>query len=90
MTRTREYGSRGSARGRRPREPQTAEATVETVVDIVRRVGVALHKALDAAVSELMHNDMIASAETLRDELKPLCDALIHFESKPEAEDAEV
>jgi len=35
----------------------------------------------------LAANDAIATAETLRDELKPLCDALIHFELDAAEED---
>lgn len=65
----------------------SAEATVTTVVRIVRRLGVVLHAALDCAVRELASNDMVATAETLRDELKPLCDALVHFEANAELED---
>jgi len=87
MPKIREYGSREDARRRSAGVTPSAEATVETVVRVVRRVGVTLSAALDCAIRELAEHDMVASAETLRDELKPLCDALIHFEAEAEAED---
>lgn len=65
----------------------SATDMVATTVRIVRRLGVVLSAALDCAVRELASHDMIATAETLRDELKPLCDALIHFEAIAESED---
>lgn len=83
----RDYGSRESARRRHAGEAASAAETVLTVIRIVRRLGVILDAALTAAISELLRNDMLATAETLRDELKPLCDALIHFEALAEKED---
>jgi len=66
-----------------------ASPQVQTIVRIVRRLGVVLGAALDASIRELARADMIATAETLRDELKPLVDALVHFEAADAAEDAD-
>lgn len=74
------------------RRPSTAREragvdTLQTVERIVRRVGVTLNAALDCAIRELVAHDLQATAETLRDELKPLCDSLIHFEALESVED---
>jgi len=78
----RHYGSRDH----RARPSAASESTL-TMVRIVRRLGVVLSAALDCCIRELAANDAIATAETLRDELKPLCDALIHFELDAAEED---
>lgn len=63
---------------RRAREGESAQ--VLTIVRIVRRLGVVLGAALDCAIREMIEAEMIATAESLRDELKPLVDSLVHFE----------
>lgn len=55
-------------------------ATVKAVQNVMRRFGVVLGAALDAAISELIRNELINTAECLRDEIKPLVDSLVHFE----------
>lgn len=72
----RNLGSREEAKRRRVAE----SAQVRTIINIVRRLGVVLGAALDAAIREMIQHEMLATAETLRDELKPLVDALVHFE----------
>lgn len=80
----RNFGSReGRAR-------QGESAQVQTIVRIVRRLGVVLGAALDCSIRELAGHDMIATAEILRDELKPLVDALVHFELQDAEEDRDV
>lgn len=81
------YGSREDARRRHAGAAASADATVKTVVRIVRRLGVVLGAALDACISELAREDMYATAQTLRDDLKPLVDALVHFEAEVEVDD---
>lgn len=54
-------------------------ATIKAVTNIVRRLGVVLGAALDASISELLKQGLVSTAETLRDELKPLVDCLVHF-----------
>lgn len=56
------------------------EATVRAVQSIVRRLGVVLGAAHAAAESELIRHGMVETAEELRNGLKPLIDALVHFE----------
>jgi len=56
------------------------EATTRAVRSIVRRLGVVLGAALDAAISEMLRHQMIDTAGELRDSLKPLVDGLVHFE----------
>jgi len=48
-----------------------------------------LGAALDACISELISHNMVATAETLRDDLKPLVDALVHFNVEDAREDVE-
>lgn len=72
----RHYGSREDAR----RRSAGATATVLTIRNIVRRMGVTLNAALDCAISEMLAHSMVETAGALRDELKPLVDALVHFE----------
>jgi len=67
--------------GRKPGASAIDPGTVKTVVHIVRRLGVVLNRALDVAITQLLAQEMLATAEALRDDLKPLCDALIHFEA---------
>jgi len=57
------------------------EMKVATVVTVVRRLGYVLLQALEASEKDLADAGYGATAETLRDELKPLCDALLHFEA---------
>lgn len=77
----RNYGSRENRREAASFSPQEfREGTITAVRNIVRRLGVVLGAALDAAIGEMIQHDMIASAEELRDQLKPLVDALVHFE----------
>jgi len=47
---------------------------------MVRRTGVILDRVLTLVATCCRSDDDVAKAETLRDELKPLIDALIHFE----------
>jgi len=73
-------GSRKNRRAAAALSPaEEREATVRAVTNIVRRLGVVLGAALDASISELIKGDFIGTAETLRDELKPLVDSLVHF-----------
>lgn len=80
---SRNYGSREDARRRLAGET----AQVRTIVNIVRRLGVVLGAALDCAIREMIQAEMIATAETLRDELKPLVDVLVHFTFEEVEED---
>jgi len=73
-------GSRKNRRAAAALSPaEEREATVRAVTNIVRRLGVVLGAALDASISELIKGDFIGTAETLRDELKPLVDSLVHL-----------
>jgi len=78
-----QYGSRGDRRA------EGESAQVRTIRNIVRRMGVVLGAALDACISELISHNMVATAETLRDDLKPLVDALVHFNVEDAREDVE-
>jgi len=62
------------------------ETKVATVVTVVRRLGFILLQALEASEKDLADAGYGATAETLRDELKPLCDALLHFEAPRQQE----
>jgi len=62
------------------------ERKVATVVTVVRRLGYVLLQALEASEQDLVKAGYGATAETLRDELKPLCDALLHFEAPKQQE----
>lgn len=55
-------------------------AMTRAIQNVVRRLGVVLNAALDASISQLLQAEALDTAGVLRDELKPLCDALIHFE----------
>lgn len=61
-----------------------------TVLRIVRRLGVVLGSAMECAIAELIRNEMISTAEELRNNLNPLVDALCHFELQDLDDDAEV
>jgi len=56
------------------------EVTTRAVQSVVRRLGVVLGAAHSAAESELIRHGMSQTATELRDSLKPLIDALVHFE----------
>lgn len=59
---------------------ESAQATVRAVRAVVRRLGVVLGAAHQAAESEMIRLGMIDTAGELRNSLKPLIDALVHFE----------
>lgn len=59
---------------------QERNATVRAVRNVVRRLGVVLGAAHAAAEEQILRHGMVATAETLRDGLKPLIDSLVHFE----------
>lgn len=83
----------GSRRERRmgPKGALSAlELKVATVVTVVRRLGFVLLQALEASERDLADAGYGATAELLRDELKPLCDALLHFEGVREKDDGEL
>jgi len=86
----RDHGSRKNRREAALLSPaEHREATVRAVTNIVRRLGVVLGAALEASISELIKGEFVATAETLRDELKPLVDSLVHFTLEAE-DDGEV
>jgi len=75
-----EHGSRKNRREAAALSPQEQRAaTIRAVTNIVRRMGVVLNAALDVTINQLLQQEMLSTAEALRDELKPLCDNLIHF-----------
>lgn len=84
----RQYGSREDAR-RRLAGATASTASVITMRNIVRRMGVTLNAALDCCISELIAHNMVNTAASLRDELKPLCDALVHFDLTEEDDDGD-
>lgn len=59
------------------------DSQIATVVTVVRRLGFVLGKAHELCESDLIRNGFHETAEVLRDELKPLIDALVHFEVTP-------
>jgi len=78
-----ERGSRGTM-GRA--SASSFSASGENLERAVRRIGLVLAKVHEMAMSAAVAADA-AGAEELNDELKPLVDALIHFEV-PRAKDA--
>jgi len=85
-----QHGSRENRREAAALSPaEHREATVRAVTNIVRRLGVVLGAALEATMSELIKGQFIATAETLRDELKPLVDSLVHFQLQAGDDDGE-
>jgi len=66
------------------------EEKVRTVVTVVRRLGVVLGRAHDICERDLLSSGFHETAAALRDELKPLIDALVHFDaSSSEGEDTD-
>lgn len=77
----RNLGSRGSAPGARPANAiSEREATTRAVTGVIRRLGRVLMAAHEVSEKKLIELDMPATAAELRDAIKPLYDAMIHFE----------
>lgn len=55
-------------------------APVDQLQSVVRRTGVALERLHQLVMTRVLHDEDVELAERLNDELKPLIDALIHFE----------
>jgi len=56
-------------------------AQVLELQSVVRRTGVCLDRILTLVMTKVTSDEDLELAESLRDELKPLIDALIHFEA---------
>jgi len=79
MTRVvRHHGSRENA-GREARV-STQEQELRTATIVVRRLGFVLGAAHEQCERSLLEKGLHETASVLRDSLKPLVDALIHFE----------
>lgn len=61
---------------------QEREVTTRAIQNIVRRLGIVLGAALDAAIHQLLKggDENVGLCEALRDALKPYVDQLVHFE----------
>lgn len=81
--------SDGSRKGKRM-GPQGAlsalETKVATVVTVVRRLGHVLMKAHEVAEKDLIEHGFHETAAELRDAVKPLYDAMLHFEAPAQQE----
>lgn len=55
-------------------------ADLRALESVIRRSGVAMERLLQLVLTKVTSDDDVGLAEELRDELKPLIDALIHFE----------
>lgn len=76
----RDFGERMVA-GRKPREAiAQLDEKMKTVITVVRRLGLVLLKAHEICEADLIAAGFKDTAAVLRDELKPLIDALIHFD----------
>ena len=71
-------GSRGEGRSR---SDSSFVAQLELTQNVVRRVGVALERMFTLVMTRVVSDNDLELAEELADELKPLIDALIHFEA---------
>jgi len=70
-------GSRGEGRAR---SASSLVAPVDALTQAVRSTGRALGKLHQLVMTRVLADDDWQLAESLNDELKPLIDALIHFE----------
>jgi len=73
----RDRGSRGQDGSR---SDSSFVASLPSLEAIVRKAGYALDKMLTLVETKVTSDDEMELALTLRDELKPLLDALMHFE----------
>lgn len=73
----RDRGSRGEGRSR---SDSTFSADLASLQAVTRKAGYALEKMLQLVMTKVTSDDDVELAEQLMDELKPICDALSHFE----------
>lgn len=83
---TREHGSRQKKRMGPVGALSALELKVATVVTVVRRLGHVLMKAHEVAEKDLIAHGFQATAEELRNGIKPLYDAMLHFEAGTQVE----
>lgn len=81
----RNYGSKDRTRGARP--ASRIEQDTAVAVTVIRRMGFVLGRAHEVMESQLLDRGLHETASVLRDSLKPLIDALIHFELVERSED---
>lgn len=55
-------------------------ASAQDLQSVIRKTGFALHKLHELVMRNVEDDLDVAGAEALNDDLKPLIDALIHFE----------
>jgi len=72
--------------GGRRKPADLLEEKVATVITVVRRLGYVLGKAHEACEADLIAAGFIQTATVLRDDLKPLVDALLHFSADAQTE----
>lgn len=83
---TRSDGSRTNKRMGPGGALSALELKVATVVTVVRRLGHVLMTAHQVAEKDLIAHGFQATAEELRNSLKPLYDAMLHFEAPEQVE----
>jgi len=71
---------RGSRKRMERASASSFAAQVPELVSVVRKSGYALAKLHDLVMTRVCSDDDVELAETLNDELKPLIDAMIHFD----------
>lgn len=98
MATNRSYGTRGENRGEGLKPelspyPISFESEIvaeKTAVTTVRRIGYVAMKAHEALEAALISSGYQRLASDLRNSLKPLCDALMHFTIEVEQETDDV
>lgn len=71
---------RGSREEDRARRASSFSADLRALEAVVRKSGVALERLFQLVLTRVVSDEDMQLAEELADEVKPLIDALIHFE----------